>query len=108
MSKQQMTIKELAERCADAYSTDRYRNGWAGCVRMLRQRGYADPAIEAIIRSKWTRWAGDMAGKDSGCTSTDLARFLDTMTPAKRAQGVVELVFETFHADGSVIEPRWT
>lgn len=96
-----MTEQALNQRCADAFSTDRYNHSWIGCIRMLRKRGYAYPAIEAIIRSKWTRWAGDMAGKDSRCTTTDL----DTMTPAKRAQQVIELVFETFEWDRNVVRP---
>lgn len=97
-SSQPATVETLAERLSDAYSTDRYRNGWKGCIRLLRQRGYNDRQIEAIIRSKWTRWAGDASSKGYGCvTSTDLANFLDTL--AKRrdlAREVADLTLETF------------
>jgi hypothetical protein len=71
-------VKLFAEELSDAYSTDRYRNGWAGCIRMLRKRGYTDREIEAIIRSKHTRWAGDSSDKPYGkVTSVDLARYMD-------------------------------
>lgn len=96
MGKQkQMTVAELAERCADAYSTDRYRNGWSGCIRMLRGRGYDDRQIEAILRSKWTRWAADQSGQPYGrVTSAALRDFLDGMK--RERQQVVELTAETF------------
>lgn len=71
-------VKGLAAQLEGAYSTDRYRNGWAGCVRMLVKRGYTAPQIEAIIRSKWTRWAADASASRYGhATGADLARFLD-------------------------------
>lgn len=54
-----LDVRALALRLENAYSTDRYRNGWSGCVRMLLKRGYNEAQIEAIIRSKWTRWAAD-------------------------------------------------
>lgn len=72
------TIKQLAEQLSDAYSTNAYNNGWSGCVRMLRARRFNDKQIEAIIRSKWTRWAADRSDKPYGrVTSADLSRFLD-------------------------------
>jgi hypothetical protein len=80
-------IKELAEELADAYSTDSYKGGWSGCVRMLRKRGYSDHQIEAIVRSKWTRWAGDFSDRPYGYrTSTDLASFLDSMKDKERSE----------------------
>lgn len=92
------TIARLAERLSDAYSTDSYRGGWNGCIRMLRKRGYDDRQIEAIIRSKWTRWAGDSdeTRRYGNFTSTTLADFLDSMDPAERARGIDELVAGTF------------
>lgn len=87
----------FAEELADAFSTDRYRGGWGGCISMLRKRGYSDRQIEAIIRSKWPRWAGDMSDRAYGqLTSTDLAKFLDTMPAQKRSDAVLDLVAGTF------------
>lgn len=69
---------QMAERLSDAFSTDRYRDGWTATVRMLRARGYSDKQAEAIIRSKWTRWAGDHSGKPYGrVTASDLAALID-------------------------------
>jgi hypothetical protein len=78
-------IKDFAEELADAYSTNRYKGGWAASIRMLRGRGFNDRQIEAIIRSKWTRWAGDASGKAYGhVTSADLSRFLDSQKDLQR------------------------
>lgn len=72
-------VAKLAARLSNAYSTDRYRNGWSACIRMLIKRGYNEKEIEAIIRSKWTRYAADMSPNQYGyVTGADLARFLDT------------------------------
>jgi hypothetical protein len=90
------TVAELAERLSDAYSTDSYRNGWSGCIRMLRKRGYTDANIEAILRSKWTRWAGDHSDKRYGYyTSMDLARFLDSDSNAITREQVDALTLES-------------
>ena len=73
-----LSPQELAVKLSDAYSTDRYRNGWVNCIRMLRKRNYTDDEIEIIIRSKATRWAGDMSNNRSGqYSANDLARFMD-------------------------------
>ncbi len=91
----------LLERLVHAYSTPNYRNGWAGCVRMLRERGFDDRQVEAIIRSKWTRWAADASNKPYGQnTSSDLARFLDCYGYTPRSKDVVDLVRGTFEAEG--------
>jgi len=50
-----LTTKELAEKTSDAYSFDRY-NSWEACVKKLRNNGLNDREIEAVLRSKWTRW----------------------------------------------------
>ena len=62
------------------YSTDRFGKNWKPCIKMLRKRGCNDEQIETIIRSKWTRWAGDMSSNPYGkVNSADLARFMDSM-----------------------------
>lgn len=50
---------KLAEKCADAYSTDRYGGDWGYIVRSLWSMGLDEREIEAVIRSKWTRWVAD-------------------------------------------------
>jgi hypothetical protein len=50
--------KYLAEKTSGSYSFDRYRN-WNAVVQMLINKGYTNDEIEAILMSKWTRWACD-------------------------------------------------
>ncbi len=89
--------KLLAEKTSDSYSYDRYKN-WGAVVLMLLRKGYSEIEAEAILRSKWTRWACD---KDTGrgCryghhTSKALERFIDGATQAE----IDELVIGTFGA----------
>jgi len=98
-------VKVLAELLSDAYSADRYRGGWSGCIRMLRKEfSFSDREIEAILRSKWTRWAADSSSKSYGhATSTDLQTFLSSPRNfCQREDGmslqkaVARLVAETF------------
>jgi len=91
----------FAEATADAYSHDAYgETSWRECCRMLARRGYNSQAIEAIMRSKWTRWAGDHASKGERVTSKDLARFMDDCFTADRiAAEVRDLVLGTFGYD---------
>ena len=85
----------LADRISDAYSFDRYGvTGWRACVRMLSRRGFNDREIEAIMRSKWTRWAADSAKNYRQPNSADLARFIDGLD--NLAAQVAELVNGTF------------
>lgn len=89
--------KTLAERLRDAFSTANYQGGWKNCIKMLRKRGYNDTEIEAIIRSKWTRWAAASSGKRYGYnTSTDLAGYLDDPSNGCTQEEVSILVRETF------------
>jgi hypothetical protein len=93
----------LAERTQAAYSFDNYgMDGWRGAARILLKRGYTPREAEAILRSKWTRWAADGAtdrprwrfGQTNGA---DLARFLDLTTDKKQLQrDVAQLVLDTF------------
>jgi len=88
-------IKEFNEELQDAYSTDNYNGNWIPCIKMLRKRGYNDQEVEAIIRSKWIRWAADGSGKRYGhVNSADLARFLDTMSDP--SEEIADLVKGTF------------
>lgn len=90
-------VKQFAEELSTAYSTANYAGGWSASIKMLRRRGYTDQQIEAIIRSKWTRWAGDASNKMYGkVTSADLARFLDDPRNEISPARVDELVRETF------------
>jgi len=92
----------VADATADAFSWDTYgEQAWRACCRMLARRGYNAREIEAIMRSKWTRWAGDHANKSARVNSADLARFMDECyaDPTRRAAEVRELVLGTFGYD---------
>lgn len=55
-------VETLVDKTASAYSFDAYgEKGWRSCIKMLIKRGLTDRQIEAVLRSKWTRWAGDRA-----------------------------------------------
>ena len=101
-ARERQRIDDLAERTATAYSWDNYgETRWRAATRMLVRRGYTDAEVEAILRSKWTRWAADMASDRPGwrygrTNAADLARFLDSMNAADRAAQVAELVAGTF------------
>ena len=86
--------KVLAEKTSGAYSSDRFKN-WEAVIQMCLDLGYSEMETEAIVRSKWTRWAcdGDTGFNRYGNhTSNALKRFL-VGTPKKE---VNDLVFETF------------
>ena len=50
--------KYLAEKTSGSYSFNRYKN-WNSVIQMLINKGYTNDEIEAIVMSKWTRWACD-------------------------------------------------
>lgn len=91
----------LAEKTADAFSYDRYGR-WQAVVEMLLRRGLSVQQAEAVLRSKWTRWAADASDKPYGkATSHDLARFIDQQRNAM--EQIAELTRETFGMEGQII-----
>lgn len=88
--------RSLAEKTADSYSFDRYRS-WESVVALLVARGYTPREVEAIVRSKWTRWAADQHGGRYGTVPAKaLGVMLDSMKESDRAREVAQLVAETF------------
>lgn len=62
-----MTTTAIARKVAlatqDAYSYDRYgANAWLATAKWLAKQGLTERQIEAMLRSKHTRWAMDAAG----------------------------------------------
>ena len=91
-------LNALAERTADAFSFDRYRS-WRGVCAMLLRRGFSEREAEAILRSKWTRWAADRSNAKSygNASAADLASFIDfSYSLAQLKKEVAALVLETF------------
>ena len=80
-----LTIKERAKALASwtrsAYSADAYYS-WPAVAEALLRRGYTEAETEAIMFSKYTRWARDYAGdirKDARCgrySANDVIRYL--------------------------------
>jgi len=87
--------KALAEQTSGAYSYDRFKN-WEAVIQALLNLGYTEMETEAIVRSKWARWACDhdtsFGGRYGYHTSTAMVRFMKG-TPQSE---INDLVFETF------------
>lgn len=100
--------EDLALSTNDAYSWDRYGDRyWRKVVDGLNDRGYDAQEIEAILRSKWMRWAIDMTAQCQRMTASKFFSVFDGPRMAgmlRRGQtlrdGIAELVRETFPAKG--------
>ena len=76
-------IDQLYWNSRGAYSQDSYAS-WRSVCAMLLRRGYTLDQAEHILRSKFTRWAGDASSKKYGkYTAKDLERFLDKCKPGE-------------------------
>ena len=88
--------QELAQRCKNAYSANRYRS-WAGVAAALLLRGYNEQEAESIMRSKWMRYYSPRCkGK---IPTSAIGDFLDSCkksNPSGFAKEVAQLVRETF------------
>jgi hypothetical protein len=88
----------LADKTADAYSFNSYAS-WTACAAMLLRRGYSAMEAEAILRSKWTRWAGDVSSHRYGhYTAADLAAYIDKYESPKSLREIVVGTFPTGEA----------
>jgi hypothetical protein len=84
----------IAEQTADSFSFDRYRN-WKAVAAMLLARGLNEREAEAVLRSKWTRWAADAANKKYGrACAEDLETFMNKMKDCDKQ--IKSLTLETF------------
>ncbi len=92
-------IAALVTKTADAYSFDRYGvQEWRRATRLLIDRGLDDRQIEAILRSKWTRWAADHCADNVRfkVRGDDLIRFMDEPRNKCDANAIADLVACTF------------
>lgn len=81
----------------DAYSFSAYGSkNWLACIEMLAARGYDIRQVEAILRSKWSRWAADAHQGRGNATASDLERFIDNprneVTPAEVEEMAAQIV----------------
>lgn len=84
----------VAQRVNDAYMTDMYGREWFGIGRWLALQGFDDREIEAILRSKYMRWASDCAG--GKCTLAGFKRFWLASPSLHNKLAMAELVEGTF------------
>lgn len=86
----------LANRTQDAYSYYAFgAAGWLSCAAMLAKRGYDERQAEAILRSKWTRWARD-ASNETTHEGKTLASWLDRHRYTPTHPEVISLTAESF------------
>lgn len=92
----------VADKTADAYSFDRYST-WRGCAWLLALRGYNARQIEAILRSKWMRWAADRFNRHDRIPARAIIEFIDDAVKARSADAIAreveELVAGTFEGE---------
>lgn len=90
------TVDRLARQTEDAYSYGRYPS-WKAVIAMLLRRGYSEREVEAILRSKWTRWAADQSDRPYGRVPAQaLIDFIDDPRNRCTREAVAELVRGTF------------
>lgn len=89
-----MTLSDAAKAVAacGGYSEDRYRS-WVAVAKMLLRRGYTPIQAEAIMRSKWTRWASDQVC--GVANAKHLEAFLDDRRNQCDLHEVADLVRQT-------------
>jgi hypothetical protein len=56
---------ELAEKTMESFSYDRYAD-WTDCAHAILDLGHTELECEAILRSKWMRWAADYSNQEHG------------------------------------------
>lgn len=103
MSKSLFDPVSLATKTADAYSADSYSN-WTACARLLARLGYNEHQAEAILRSKWTRWARDMWQGRGTPTSMALRDFLIKYRYTPTHPEVISLTEETFGTESDKVQ----
>jgi hypothetical protein len=93
MSNNKSLADELANRCEDAYSVDRYKS-WSKVAEALLDYGLTERQVEAVMRSKWTRWAADAHG---GAYGTIPAKAIISYIKSSETQDSIEaLTFDHF------------
>jgi len=84
--------RALAERTSDAYSFDRYgEETWRRAISRFLNLGFTEREIEAIMRSKWTRWAADQCGPR--LTSLAVVYWIQKHLTARELKELVEGTF---------------
>lgn len=102
MAGREEQIAALIERTIDAYSFNRYgRKNWELAIRRLLRIGFSEREIEAILLSKWMRWAADGVSDQYGdVKSGAIIEYINDQTRRygrmKVSADLAELVEQTF------------
>lgn len=83
----------LAAKTADAYSADVY-SSWAGVAEELLRAGYNATEAEALMRSKWMRWAADSVSASSGVDPRVALEYVASNVTARELRSLVSQTFE--------------
>ena len=83
---------DLAERTQDAHSYDRYgQTRWTRLIARFLTAQYSARQTEAIMRSKWTRWAMDACGWRA--SSLELYLYIEPRLSQAEVDALVEGTF---------------
>jgi len=89
----------VAEKCVDAYSADRFAS-WPQVALALLRSGFTEIETEAIMRSKWTRWAADARNMSTNCPANAIVTFIDREIAqrgrARFDRDLAQIIRETF------------
>ena len=100
--------REIADRAADSYSRDRYNN-WVAVASGLLKMGLDDLQAEAVMRSKWTRWAADEQGRPYGHATHSCVTNFVKRELKRNPKAVINLTTETFgQPDAAATVPATT
>ena len=86
------TYWQVAEDTQNAYSFDRYAD-WVVVCKKLMSLGLTDNQTEAVVRSKWMRWAADGSSSSYGRVP---AKAIVELVKKQGMDEVRELTRETF------------
>lgn len=100
MTINQIRADQAAAMTDDAHSYDRYgAQEWRAAAQALFNLGLSDRGVQAVLRSKWMRWAADRANRSvTGAEAVDIVRYVAKEYPTKTARdaAVKRLIAETF------------
>ena len=97
--------KVLAQKTSDAHSVARY-GSWPACAQRLVSMGMTDLEVEAVLRSKWMRWAADSSDERYGRVPARMIQeALDKSFKEREGlqRELDDLVVGTFGADSALV-----
>lgn len=86
------SLARVMPKVEAAYSMDRY-NSWEQVAKTLLKHGLDERQTEAVMCSKWTRWAADASGQRYGSVS---AKVVLDFVKKQGNDEVVKLTLEHF------------